>query len=140
MKRHNGRILAVMALYNMDVSSLNPEETMNSFNEILEMELNEEYPVEFDEKYARKLISGVCENLPIIDDKISANLVNYTLDRLSYVDRAIIRVATYEMMCLGLPKTVAINEAIEITKEYSSLDDKQAKFNNKVLATIADNI
>ncbi len=140
MKRHNGRILAVLSLYNMDINQFNKEETLKTFNEILDMELSEEYPVEIDNKYAEKLINGVMDNLDKIDSIISNNLVKYTLDRLSYVDRAIIRVATYELLEHN-PKNIVINEALEITKDYSSIDnDKQVNFNNSVLDKIATSI
>ncbi len=139
MKRHNGRIVAVLALYNMDVCQLNKEETLKSLDNILEMEKNEEYPVDIDDKYARHLILGIIENLEIIDKVIENNLTNYTLDRLSYVDRSIIRVATYEMKFDGMASGIVINEALEITKDYSSIDDKQVKFNNRVLEQISKN-
>ena len=73
-----------------------------------------------------------------IDNIISNSLVKYTIDRLSYVDRAIIRLATYEMKFLNLAKEVAIDEALLITREYSSLEnDAQVKFNNKLLDNIS---
>ena len=69
---------------------------------------------------------------------ISNSLESYTLDRLSYADRAIIRLACYELKFMDTPKNVVIDEALEITKEYSNLDDnKQLKFNNKLLDKLA---
>ena len=138
MKRHNGRIIAVLTLYNMDLSKLTAEETLHQLNDLIMMEADEEYPVEIDTLYAHKIVDGVCTNLNIVDDIISRSLVKYTIDRLSFVDRALIRVATYEMKFMELDPKVAIDEAIEITKEYSSIDnDKQVKFNNKLLDNIA---
>ena len=138
MKRHNGRIIAVLTLYNMDLSKLTSEETLHALNDLIMMEADEEYPVEIDTLYAHKIVDGVCTNLNIVDDIISKSLVKYTIDRLSFVDRALIRVATYEMKFMELDPKVAIDEAIEITKEYSSIDnDKQVKFNNKLLDNIA---
>lgn len=73
-----------------------------------------------------------------LDDIIEKSLTNYRLVRLSMVDRAILRLATFEMMIEALPKEIAINEALELTKTFSNLDDnKQVKFNNKVLDTIS---
>jgi N utilization substance protein B len=73
-----------------------------------------------------------------IDHIIEDALTNYRLIRLSMVDRAILRLATFEMKYEELPKEIAINEALELTKVFSNLDDnKQVKFNNKVLDTIA---
>lgn len=76
-----------------------------------------------------------------IDDVIIANLANYTIDRLSFVDRAIIRLAVYEMLKTETPKPVIINEAIILTKDYSNLDDqKQSAFTNKLLDNISKRI
>jgi N utilization substance protein B len=73
-----------------------------------------------------------------IDMVIEKALTNYRLIRISMVDRAILRLATFEMKYEELPKEIAINEALELTKVFSNLDDnKQVKFNNKVLDTIA---
>lgn len=78
----------------------------------------------------------VLKNLDEIDDVISDNLTNYTLNRLSYLDRAIIRYATYEMLYTDTPKAIIINEALEITKEYSDIDDLQRSFTNRLLDNI----
>lgn len=72
-----------------------------------------------------------------LDKIISACLENYTIDRLNYMDLAILRYATYEMKYTKTPFQVAINEAIELTKKYTNLDDGKAKnFNNRLLDTI----
>ena len=80
----------------------------------------------------------VCEHLDEIDDVIEANLFNYSLRRLAFIDRAIIRYATYELLFTKTAIQVIVDEAIEITKEYTDLDDeKQHKFTNKLLDNIA---
>jgi len=76
-----------------------------------------------------------------IDQIIEKNLFNYSLYRLSFLDRAIIRVAVYEMLKTDTPRQIIIDEAIEITKIYSNLDDeKQHKFTNKLLDNISKSI
>jgi transcription antitermination protein NusB len=78
------------------------------------------------------------EMLEKIDQTIESNLYNYSLYRLSYLDRAIIRIATYELLARDIPVSIVIDEAIELTKIYTNLDDqKQHKFNNKVIDQIA---
>lgn len=90
--------------------------------------------------YSKEIIEtflAVKEKYPEVDNIISSNLTNWTIDRLNYVDLAIIRYAVYEMIYLKTPPQVAINEALEITKVYSNLDDDSAKkFNNKLLDNI----
>lgn len=138
MKRHNGRIIAVQILYNMDIRRLTKEETIQAFEDLINLEKEEEYPVEIDTKYAQELIEGCYDNINNIDMLISSALTNYTIDRLSYVDRAIIRIAVYEMKWLKVDKHIAINAALEITREYSSIDnDKQVQFNNKLLDKVS---
>ncbi len=79
----------------------------------------------------------VVAHLDDIDKVIEKNLVNWTIDRLNYVDLSIIRYAVYEMKYAKLPYEIAINEALELTKKLSNLDDDLAKgFNNRLLDNI----
>ena len=99
--------------------------------------------VDFNETtdYAASLINGVIDNKDLIDEIISKNLFNYTIKRLNLVDLAIIRVATFELLQKELDKKVIINEALNLTKIYTNLDDDKAKaFNNKLLDNIAKDI
>ena len=90
--------------------------------------------------FATELVNYVCSNLEKIDEVISDSLVNYRIGRLSFVDRAIIRCATAEMM-MDTPKAIVINEALEIVKVYSDQGDgKAVKFINKVLDNISNNL
>lgn len=141
MKRHNARILAVLALYNIDINGMDIAEGKNCYENIKNLEMEYEYSVEIDYEYGRKIVEGVLDNLEKIDEIISNSLVKYTLDRLSYVDRAVIRLATYEMAIGKIAKEVAIDEALLITREYSSLEDEaQVKFNNRVLDNISKKV
>lgn len=138
MKRHNARIIAILALYNIDINHYNTEEAMQCLNDIQTLEREYEYQVDIDYPFSHEIVKQVLDNLSEIDAIIEQSLVKYTIDRLSYVDRAIIRVATYEMLKTKTAKEVVINEALLITREYSNLDDDaQVKFNNRVLDNIA---
>lgn len=84
-----------------------------------------------------ELLTDIIAKLPEIDALISDSLTGYTLDRLAIYDRSIIRYCVYEMKYLKTPVAVAINEAIEITKIYTDLDDeRQHKFTNRLLDNI----
>ena len=92
----------------------------------------------FELEQSEPIFTDIIEHLEDIDRIIESNLYNYSLYRLSYLDRAIIRLATYELKYTDLAKPVVINEAVELTKIYTNLDDeKQHKFNNKVIDQIA---
>ena len=97
-------------------------------------------PLDDYSDYVNEIVNYVCANLEKIDELISSSLTNYRLSRLSYVDRAIIRMATAELLN-GLAKTIAINEALEIVKLYSDEGaGKSVAFVNKVLDTIANKL
>lgn len=130
MKRSNSRIIAMQIIYNYNINkTLDYEGIVDIVNE-------EE--VSYDKEYLKELVEGVIDNQKEIDFIISINLKNYTLDRLSIVDRSLLELATYELIYTTTPSNIVINEAIEISKEYSEIDDyKTSKFNNAVLDAIA---
>jgi N utilization substance protein B len=70
-----------------------------------------------------------------VDEAIQKNAINFEFHRLSAVDRNVLRVAAYEILhCPDVPPAVAINEAIEIAKKFSTGDS--GKFVNGVLDNI----
>ena len=88
-------------------------------------------------EYAESLVRGVIEHRAEIDEKLSATSENWALDRMPVVDRAILRLATYEMMYVDeVPVSVAINEAVELAKAYGG-EDESSRFVNGVLGRIA---
>ena len=80
-----------------------------------------------DDSFTQELIMGVITKKEQIDEIISNCLVNYTIKRLNLVDLQIIRVATFELMEKKLASAIIINEAVELTKIYTNLDDDKAK-------------
>lgn len=84
--------------------------------------------------YAKKIVLGVDEHLPEIDKIIEENLKGWKKNRISKISLAILRIAVFEMLYIDnreLPVSVSINEAVELTKSYST--DKDASFVNGVL-------
>lgn len=83
-------------------------------------------------RYAERLIRGVCENRASLDAAIAAALDNWSLDRVGHVERAVLRIALYEMRDVpDVPPSVAINEAIEVVKRYGN--DEAPRFVNGIL-------
>lgn len=138
MRRHNGRIVAIQVLYAIDFNNENIDNFDERFVDIQEQIENEEYQVEIDFILAKKLIKGVLKNKVEIDKVINSVIEGWNVETLSIVDRAIIRTATFEMKFTKTPKPVIINEAIEITKAYSNLENnEQVRFNNRLLDKIS---
>ncbi|MGM0436026.1 MAG: transcription antitermination factor NusB [Bacillota bacterium] len=87
--------------------------------------------------FVNSTIEAVNELMADIDKLISDNLKGWTIRRLSFVDRAILRLAVYEMAFTETGREVAIDEALKLTKKYSDEGDrKHVSFNNRVLDTV----
>jgi N utilization substance protein B len=87
--------------------------------------------------YAREIVEGVTGNRAQLDEAISASARDWSLDRMPSVDRTILRVATYELLCRDdVPVAVVIDEAVELAKSLST-DDSPA-FVNGVLARVKE--
>ena len=87
--------------------------------------------------YAREIVDGVMDHSDEIDDLIATYAQGWTIDRMPNVDRAILRIATWEILHnIEVPTPVAIDEAVELAKGYSTEDS--SRFVNGVLGRIAD--
>lgn len=127
MKRQKSREKAMELLFSIEISKNSYEETIENFIEDYEMDLNT-----IDVDYIKNVVKVVTDNLETIDEKIIQSLVNWKLDRVSKVNLTVLRLAVGEMMFIeDVPGSVAINEAVELTKKY--LDEKSCSFVNGVL-------
>ena len=127
MKRKKSREKAMELLFSMELSKNTYEETIETFIEDYEMDLKT-----IDVDYIKNVVKVVTDNLEDIDSRIVNALVNWKLDRVSKVNLTILRLAVGEMLFVDdVPGSVAINEAVELTKKYS--DEKSTSFVNGVL-------
>lgn len=109
---------------------------------LYQLDINKE-PIELDQEpeYVRESVEGVMLHGHKIDELITDNLLNWKINRLSYVDRAIIRFAVYEMFYTETPIEIVINEALNVTRKYTDEgDDKTVSFTNKVLDNVYKSI
>src|SRR6476620_4618514 len=84
-----------------------------------------------------RLVEGVAEHAPRIDELIDAHASGWTIDRLPDVDRAILRMATFELLWADdVPDAVVIDEAVELAKALST-DDSPAYVNGVLGAILA---
>jgi N utilization substance protein B len=87
--------------------------------------------------FAKGLFDGFSAQRPAIDASIDQRLENWTLGRLAVIDRALMRLGAYELLyCPDTPPKVAINEYIELAKQYGT-EAKTARLVNGVLDRIA---
>jgi len=87
--------------------------------------------------FIKKEINGILENKAVIDDTINKYSIGWSTERMSKVDVAILRLAVYEILFSDdIPKSVAVNEAVELAKEFS--EEKAPKFINAILGKISN--
>ncbi len=129
--RRLARETALQALYLIDVSGipeevalLTQEESLNSLNKK-------------DADFARDIVVGTRRFLTAIDEKITEAASNWKIERMTAIDRNILRLSAYELLYVSdTPPNVAIDEAIEIAREFST--DESSRFVNGVLDKIKD--
>ena len=90
--------------------------------------------LEVENDFVNDLVNGVITNQKIISETANNFLVDWDIDRLSKVDKAILSIGIYELKYTDTPSVVSINEAIELSKKYS--DEKVTKMINATLDKI----
>lgn len=129
MNRSLSRELVFKLLYELEVQKENQIEQVDLYIENNDIQ---------DKKvidYIKEIVNGVKENKEKIESLISKNLKkDWSLDRISKVNLAILKLAIYEIEYMYLPYKVGINEAVELAKKYG--DDGSKQFVNGVLASV----
>jgi N utilization substance protein B len=135
--RHLSRSIAMQSLYEWDFRKLSKEE----LNEIVERNIRELGPGMEDTDFSRKLVSGIVENLSKIDKIVEKSAPQWPISKVNIIDRNILRLGVYELVFSDrneVPPKVAINEAIELAKNFSG--ETSSKFINGVLGTVYKSI
>lgn len=131
--RHKARKRAVDLLFESEAKDVSPMLLIEQRREIVRTDES----VGIIHDYTERVIEGVAADRDQIDAVVSSHLQNWTLPRLPAVDRAILRLATWELFnATDVDVTVVVDEAVELAKELST-DDSPA-FVNGVLGRIAE--
>ena len=133
--RRRGRELALQALYQADVTSGELPTTAADLWRHFDDPESAPAPEEA-RAFAGEIVTGVLETRARIDALIGDAAEHWRLERLSQIDRNILRIGAYELLCRpDVPANVAIDEAIEIAKRFGN--DESATFVNGVLDQVA---
>ena len=127
MDRKSARAQAMKLVYEWEMGGDGGEETR--------LNLLEVKPNEHEADYMNRMFEGVTANVQAIDARIAGYLKGWTIDRLTRVDLAILRLAVYELTLKEDPRGAVINEAVELANQYST--DKAGGFINGVLGNLA---
>ena len=128
--RRKARECALQMLFAADVAEMPPDEVVRSYwAELGESDLDETARV-----FATRLATGTLSNLALLDERIRSRAEHWRISRMAVVDRNILRLAVYEFLYEPTPRTVAINEALEIARRFSTYEATQ--FINGILDAI----
>ena len=124
--------MALDAIFAADMRKQNPIELLDVTAATQEDRQNQSEIV----GYAREIVEGITTSHADIDDRIASFSHKWSIDRMPAVDRAILRVAVWEILFNeNVPDPVAISEAVDLAKEYST--EESGLFVNGLLAAIS---
>ncbi len=104
---------------------------------MLNIDCHVEKASEIEDDFMKELLIGILQKRVDIDEFANSYLTDWTIDRLGKVDQAILRMAIYEILWTDTPDIVCIDEAIELSKQFS--DDSVRKMINGTLDKIYHN-
>lgn len=133
MTRRNAREFVMQMLYEGNFHEEAERERI-IYDRINDMEQEEKKANRAVIQFMESLYFGVFEHLQEIDEIIEKYAANWSFSRIAKVDLSILRLAIYELKYTDVPQKVAVNEAVEIAKTYST--EKSPKFINGILGSV----
>jgi len=132
--RHKARECALQMLFAADLVDRDcPILTANYWNELGDISIDEK-----TRDFANALVCGTIREIEAIDSRIRTRAEHWRIERMAIVDRNVLRLAVYEFLYHDTPATVAINEALEIARRFSTYEATQ--FINGILDAIKQDI
>lgn len=131
-KRRKSREFALQVLYQLEMTGQDALQAL--------IQLRENFsPDEGEDEFAKRIVLGVMEHRQEIDRLIEGQSENWRLERMTLVDRNILRIALFELLrCDEIPPKVTLNEAIDLGKRFGS--DESGSFINGILDRIQNEI
>ena len=131
-KRRKSREFALQVLYQLEIKNQDVLQAM--------VQLRENFsPEEGEDEFTKRIVLGVMERRREIDRLIKERSENWRLDRMTVIDRNILRIAIFELLyCSEIPPKVTLNEAIDLGKRYGS--EESGSFINGILDRIQNEV
>jgi transcription antitermination factor NusB len=127
-RRHQARELALQVLFHMEFSEADPAESFDRISASFSSS-------RASHAFSRQLVIGVWEQKEKLDAMIRDASQHWRLERMSIVDRNVLRIAVYEVLFLkDIPPKVSIDEAVELGKKFGT--DESGAFINGILDTV----
>lgn len=132
--RHKARECALQMLFAFDMANVPADSlTVNYWDELGDQSIDDK-----TRDFANMLATGTIEHLNDIDDCIRTRAEHWRIERMAIVDRNVLRLALFEFLYQETPNAVAITEALEVARKFSSFEATQ--FINGVLDALKQDI
>lgn len=132
--RHKAREAALQMLFAYDLDQTDSATLTKSYwDELGETSLNQK-----TRDFANMLASGTIERIEAIDDRIRTRAEHWRIERMAIVDRNVLRLAVFEILFSDTPGVVALNEALELTRRFSTYEATQ--FINGILDAVRQDL
>lgn len=132
--RHKARECALQMLFAADLVEADSKTVIENYWS----ELGDDAVDQKARDFANDLVRGTLDNLQAIDDRIRTRAEHWRIERMAIVDRNVLRLAVCEFLFRDTPNTVAINEALETARRFSTYEATQ--FINGILDAIRHDI
>ena len=134
--RHRSRERALQMIYQWDFTRASTREVAERYRQTLAVEPSEadQLPCPEDDSFAERLFEAVTSDIGLIDELIAKHAVHWRIDRMSAVDRNILRLAVAELIGGATAPAVVINEAMQVGRRFSARES--GPFLNGVLDAI----
>ena len=133
MARHRARRQALQLLFQWDLRRTPLDEIVRDYYSSL-LVSEETLVAPRPDAFADRLFRGVVEHAEAVDEHITRNAERWRIARMPAVDRNILRLAVYEMLCTDTPPAVVIDEALELARQFSG--EESVHFVNGVLDAV----
>jgi N utilization substance protein B len=131
-KRRRLREFSLQVLYQLEITKLNALQAISQLREHFS-------PEEGKDEFVKRIVLGVLEHRQEIDRLIEERSEHWRLDRMTIIDRNILRIAIFELLyCSEVPPKVTLNEAIDLGKRFGS--EESGSFINGILDRIQNEV
>ncbi len=131
-KRRRSREFCLQVLYQLEITKQNALQAIGQLSEHFS-------PEEREDEFVKRIVLGVIERQQEIDRLIEERSDHWRLDRMTIIDRNILRIAIFELLhCSEVPPKVTLNEAIDLGKRYGS--EESGSFINGILDRIQNEV
>lgn len=132
MSRRVAREELFKITFEAELNEVKVDEVLNDYLQRDDVKLSDN-----EKAFVEKYVKGMAINQEAIIDTLKNNITGWSLERIGNVEKALLKISTYEILFEDVPTEIIVNEVVELAKKYG--DEKSHEFINGVLAKVLEN-